>query len=94
MGLTRTEMDDIKHEFRVDFDSHDPWGSVMGWFFDVAETLYARDAYIPEEWQFRPGRGESEESERLEDYSSDTLLQFGNVLNRYAAALESAGRSY
>ena len=94
MGLTRTEMDDIKHEFRVDFDSYDPWGDVMGWWFDIAETLHARGAYIPEEWEFRPGAGFAGESARLEGYSSDTLEQFGNKLNRYAGALKRAGRDY
>ena len=94
MEIARTEMDVIKYDFRMDLDTYDAWGSVMSWWFDIAEALHARGEDIPAEWQFRPGAGGCEESERLEDYSSDTLEQFGNLLNRYASALESAGRSY
>ncbi len=85
---------DIRSEFRSTFDPFDKWSCVIGALFDVAETLYAWGEEVPAAWEFRPGAGEVEVSEWLEDFDVDTLEDFGNVLNRWASLLQSRGDSY
>ena len=88
------EASEIRAEFRMMFDPGDTWGCVMSALFDIAETLYAWDAGPPAAWEFRPGLGEPEVAEWLEDYDEDTLADFGNALNRWADMLRARGDSY
>lgn len=93
-------------EFRVAFDGADPWGSSMGWFFAVAETLWHRSAAdIPAEWQFGHGMGCDGSSDDYPDavvmemydsgqVSDADLVRFGNVLSRYTDLLRAAELDY
>jgi len=91
---------ELIEEFKLAEDwRYDPWGSAMGVLFDLAEYLYVRDM-VPEAWEFRPGAGKI--VPEVESYwyplfsASDpaTLIEFGNILNRYTAKLRSAGQDY
>jgi len=85
---------DIRTEFRLRYDPHDGWGCVIGAFFEVAETLYAWGEDVPAEWEFRPGLGEPEAAEWLDGFDADTLVDFGNVLDRWSDMLRARGDDY
>lgn len=90
---------DLRESFRMERDSGDPWGSVMGWLFDIADEMERRGSEHPVEWRYRPGAfGPPDESEcnagGVLDATDDALEQFGRVLNRYADKLRIAGKDY
>lgn len=90
---------ELKSELMMGWDSGDRWGSAMGMFFDVAETLYRREAEIPTEWGYRPGAGgvgepETWEAEIMIDADTPDLIRLGKVLDRYTGMLDRAGESY
>ena len=85
---------EIRSEFRLGYDSYDKWGSVLMAFFNVAETLDAWGEDVPAEWEFSPGLGEPEAAEWLDGFDADTLVDFGNVLNRWSNLLRSRGDDY
>lgn len=94
--------------FRDSFDDYDPWGSALSAHFDIAECLYRHGAPVPAEWEFRPSPFLQVGSELDEDASMfavdidllmrtghySNLVHAGNVLQRYEAQLELAGKSY
>ena len=94
-----TEYDDIKAEFRLSNDG-DGFGNCMGWMFPIAIELDLRGAGVPEAWQYRAGAmGSHHEpdcyvAECLQNYSDETIQQFGNVLSRYQSKLHAADMAY
>lgn len=97
MALT---YDNLKQEFRLT-DSGDSWGSVMAWWFAVADEIYfGRDFEVPGEWRFRPSPLGSQndpemyETECVREASDEALQRFGAVLTRYASMLRAAGKDY
>ena len=82
----------IRELIRQDFDSGDPWGSVMIHRFTIADALYREGGEIPHAWQYRAGMDAREID--AESFTLDELTHAGNVLHRYGDALERAGHSY
>lgn len=84
---------------------HDPWGTSLSWHFAVCELMLEwAPPDPPAEWGFRQAMGGPEtdsfpyqeieamiESGQLDP---NELLSIGQVLHRYEAMLERAGRSY
>lgn len=91
---------DLKTEFRLTNDGDD-WGHVMSWLFVVAEEIhFERDFPVPEKWKFRPsvfGKTTGDEDYCLGivfQADDESLLAFGNILNRAANCLRAHGRDY
>ena len=88
-------------EFRCD-DCDDPWGTVMHWWFTVADEIHFKrpKLNIPVNWRFRPSPLGSQNEP--DDYAAVAVAQasdaaldrFGAVLNRYAGFLKRRGRDY
>lgn len=92
------------------FDPDDKWGWVMGWRFDIAETLFRLREEIPADWEFRPGASLITMMNPLEHlewgasellyglnwgyWTADDLRYAGTVLGRYAAWVRAAGEDY
>ena len=88
-------------EIRMDDIIHDGWGTAMGWWFSIAGELARRGDGPPDHWEYRPGamgipdpEPDSYSDEVVASYPSATLIEVGNLLERYTRALEHAGRSY
>lgn len=78
-----------------DFDGGDPWGSVMGLWFDTAEILAYRGDEIPAEWEYRGSiREPGELNELLGDHASDYLRLLGNYCYRAADTLRALELDY
>lgn len=79
-----------------DFDSGDPWGSVMRVAFSCAENLHRRESAVPSAWEFRPGLGYDDELIvwPYTDYSETRLVELGNSAMELRDRLEAAGLSY
>lgn len=94
------DIEALKFEFRLTNDGDD-WGHVMSWLFVVADEIhFERDFDVPDDWGFRPSPlGKTTEED---DYygsvvsmaDDDSLLKFGNMLNRAARCLNANGKSY
>ena len=91
---------DLKGEYRMFGDDGDPWGAVMGVWFQVAHHLEARGRLAPAAWSFNPGAlgphvdRDDVWFEALDGASDAALIAFGNILCRYAAKLKVAGKDY
>lgn len=59
------------------YDKHDPYGSVMGAFFDVAEILDADGKGVPDAWQYRAGLGRRTVQD-IADGGSDLAVMYLN----------------
>jgi len=95
------KLDEIKYEYALYCDPGDRWGSAMVAFFDVAEELYRRAEYVPDEWRFSPGAAGPPDPEIeppgfdiVLESDSDALVAFGNILHRYTRQLDYLGESY
>jgi hypothetical protein len=92
------DIKELKHELRMNDFSGDGWGTVMHAFFDVAESMYARNIDIPTEWAFRPGLHASEGPE--EDFygfmetDASQLQKIGAFLYRVTNKLRYLGKDY
>lgn len=95
----------VLETMRDSFDGGDAWGSVMEWWFALADVITDIDAtQIPSEWEFRqsPFGADTEayaynailETMRDDGVTLETLLHAGKVLTRYAAQLKLAGKDY
>lgn len=89
----------LMQEFRLFYDSGDPWGSTMGWWFSVAGEMWERGLAIPDAWQYRAspfgGRDpDAYETPICESATDEALILFGRAMNRYAGILKAAGRDY
>jgi len=91
---------DIKNEYALTCCG-DSWGTAMQWFFTIADELYfEREITVPSEWEFRPSPlGPSNDDDDLttqmvRGYDDETLVAFGNILNRYVRFLKRAGKYY
>lgn len=99
-------MDNAEHTILRDTydeiaDSGDPWGSCMSFWFILAAELYLRGADVPERWEYHPsvlmtGHEDSDDyvTDIISEISDESLVHFGNILQRYAHLLERAGHSY
>lgn len=98
-------MNAILQRMREDDLRHDPWGTSLTWHFAVCELMVEwAPPYPPSEWGFRQAMGgpdtENHAYQELTDMieagevDPDDLLRVGQVLHRYEAMLERAGRSY
>lgn len=90
--------EDLKSEIKLDLDL-DPWGVSTTWLFNVCFTLAFRNPdWIPAHWQYSCGAFGHEQV--AEDYyflhgvSTDDLIKFGNLLDRYGRMLHAADKSY
>jgi hypothetical protein len=88
--ISDTLLKQILTEDGVDYD---PWGVCMSLHFNIAAELWQREAYIPKEWQYRPGNREPEPDYPL-DYDNDTLVDWGNMLQRVCDTLKAKGLDY
>jgi hypothetical protein len=86
---------------RDSFDGGDAWGSVMEWWFAIADYLTDLDPdSVPQDWQFRQSPiGSDVDSYAYqmlanEQPTAEQLIHAGNVLSRYAAQLKLAGMDY
>lgn len=92
---------DLKANFNLSFDGDDAWGSVMSWWFTVADEIHFNRGFdVPASWRFRPSPcgpsndPEAFETEAVQAASDEALQRFGAVLDRYATKLKRAGRDY
>lgn len=91
---------DLKQLLREDDIAYDPWGTVSIFHFVLAGETEDR-GITPDDWQFEQsifGRPEEDKEhiayEYLCDAADETLLKFGNLLQRYGRALKHASRDY
>lgn len=91
-------MRDLLDRFNTEYDSGDPWGSVMGWWFKICDELYRRGAGVPLRWEYTPGAGGAPDPEEgdfcLSYYKSEDLIIFGDLLCKFAAACKRGGLDY
>lgn len=94
------KLQDIKSEYKIQADSGDRWGSAMSAYFDLVAELYYRGEDIPDSWQYSPGCAvDPREPDAymygiFQDADSNTLVKFGNILERYTRNLDRLGESY
>jgi len=98
--MTTLEYKDIKADYMLSCDG-DGFGNCMAWLFPIAIELDLRESTdVPADWQYRAGAlGSHHEpdcyvAECLQNYSDETIQQFGNVLSRYQSKLHAADMSY
>jgi hypothetical protein len=93
----RTPYEYLKWEFKIDKNS-DPYGHAMGWLGDIADVLHwKRNRQVPAEWGYKPGLFDPTtvmENETVATTETETLVNFGDVLNRYIGILKLHGRDY
>lgn len=95
MNLTQ-----FKNELRLTDVKYDPWGVVMGAWFECAGRMNRRGINIPPEWNYRPGAGGDGTDKDSYWYSlfarcgNKQLLAIGTYLHRLSNILEKAGKSY
>lgn len=77
--------DDLKAYYRERYDSHDPWGSNISFWFDVCEVLHARGADIPAHWEYKPGLCSDITDEFITEFKTADLVKLGNLLCRFDA---------
>lgn len=87
--------------FRERYDSHDRWGSVMIFWFVVADEVhYNRPEAVPATWGFSPGLGGEPGSDDadlmadLHDVPTEALIGFGHALDRASQSLQAKGEDY
>jgi hypothetical protein len=71
----------------------------MGALFDIALELTRRGVPTPAAWEFRcsplgPGEPEGFFAESIAEASTDNLVEFGELMHRYARRLQAAGLDY
>ena len=81
------------------FASGDPWGDCMGFLFAVCDVLeFDRESPKPWDWGYRPGAASEVPEETrmygLEEFSTEALEEFGEVLGRYRNVIRAAGKDY
>jgi hypothetical protein len=95
---------ELRAEYNVMFDGHDPWGSNIGWLFAISEVLthWAGVTSLPWDFHDSPAHGNWQPeddgyiAERLcelhdDGYvTDDDLITFGTVLSRYDDILRAA----
>jgi len=84
-------------DFNMEYDSGDPWGSVMKWRFDIADELYRRCGETPAAWEYKPGAfgpPDADEGCILCDLAWDDLVTLGNLLLKFADMIKLAGKDY
>lgn len=92
-------MVEFKELLRMNDVCGDPWGTIVGAWFDCAAHLY-EVGDCPPEWQYRPGWGgnvidnESAYFEFFNGLNADQLLEIGNYLFRISEALKRKGLDY
>lgn len=85
---------------RDSFDGGDAWGSVMGWWFAIADYLTENFDGVPGSWGFQQSPfgvdKDAYEFEWLTELqpTEEQLIHAGNILERYAAQLKLAGEDY
>lgn len=96
--------DDLRSEIAMTWDPGDPYGSVMTWWFAIAETLQRHEPWtVPAAWDYSPGAFGPPDPESFEDTSTEAiyedhggaaLVYWGDVLQRMAHWCDLAGFSY
>lgn len=95
-----TNLANLIDDFNMDYDSGDPWGSVMAWRFEIADELYRRGDEIPAEWEYRPGAGGPDKdgdefmAPPIKAIDSAGLRVFGNLMLNFANVIKAAGQDY
>lgn len=80
---------ELKSCFRADYDSGDPWGSVMAWLFPIAEeSFFNRDGAVADFLEFSPGAATEPEpgfmfADELRNASDSDLESFAELLHRF-----------
>lgn len=81
----------------------DAWGESLGMLFNVCEYMLINDIDIPGKWGFRPSPFASldESSESLKDSiwlfegeTTESVINFGNILHKYTNFLRYKGEDY
>lgn len=91
-----SEFKELLHENDV---AGDPWGVVMGAWFDCAAHLYEKGD-CPYDWKYKPGCGgnviedESPYFDLFNSLDAEQLTEIGEYLNRISEALKRKGRDY
>lgn len=93
-------LNDIKSLYREN-KSCDAWGDAISFAFILCDVLYSRDEHdIPELMHYYPSIMGVELDEdcyitqELLKYETDTLEEFGRILNRLIDILKKQGRDY
>lgn len=91
--------DDLRTEYRLT-SGCDPWGDCMHWLFTIADHLHFNEGETPADWQYRPSPlGPTNDPDDyvtgiVSEAETAALIDFGNMLNRYAAMMKAAGMDY
>jgi hypothetical protein len=97
MGLTLKQ---LKYELRMGDINYDPWGTAMAALFDVAAELWWRGEDVPAHWEYSPGMVDDPRDrdscfyELATETDTETLTQFGNLLERFVRNHDRVGNSY
>jgi len=91
---------ELKRIFKSN-SSGDAWGDSMAFAFPLCEVLYLRDAHdIPELMKYRPSPmgvrldDECFITQEIKDIDTETLEDFGRLLNRVIDILKKQKRDY
>jgi hypothetical protein len=99
MKTATNSLSEFKELLRMNDVAGDPWGVIMGAWFDCAAHLY-EVGDCPREWQYRPGLAgnvideESAYFEYFNGLNASELLEIGNYLYRISEALKRKGLDY
>lgn len=92
---------DLKNEYSLVNDPGDKWASCLGAHFDLCEYLHSKDIEVPYHWEYCPSPVASKEilepsyfQELFEKCDNKVLINFGDLLHRYANLLRLNGEDY
>lgn len=96
---TADKLTEFKDLLRMNDVAGDPWGVIVGAWFDCAAHLYEKGD-CPPEWQYKPGWGgnhiddESIFFELFSEMTAEQLEEVGRYLWRISEALKRKGLNY
>jgi hypothetical protein len=86
---------DLQLEYSLEDDE---WGSAMGWWFRIAGELYARDARIPDDCQYKPGIHPVDPDDRnaviVASATTETLMRFMEDIEDDVKRLKREGKDH
>ena len=90
----------LARELKIVWDSGDVYGSTMAAWFPICNEIAIRGDDVPASWNFNPGAfGPHHEegdyvAEIIADVSTETLIEFGNFLERLYERCKAQGKDY
>lgn len=97
--IAKNNLSEFKALLRMNDVAGDPWGTIVGAWFDCAAHLY-EVGDCPREWRYRPGLGgnvidkDSPYFDLFNELDAEGLTEIGNYLWRISEALKRKGLDY